>query len=336
MAATSRVWADVDFERDGRQAGYLYLPHSVTRSGYGHVATPVAVIRNGDGPTALLMAGNHGDEYEGQVVLGRLARELDPARIRGRVILVTQSNAPAAQAGVRVSPIDGGNLNRAFPGDPDGTPTFAMAHYYDSVLFPMADALIDVHSGGISMDYLPFASLCLSGDAEVDERARALLAAFDAPISIVWDAVDARMAECAAARRGVAAISGEFGGAGTVRQAGLAIVERGIEGALAHLGMLRDGPRRSAASGRNATRWMEIPGNDFYAFANAAGVFEPLVALGDTVAAGQPCGRLHFVDEPLREPVTVPFREAGLVVCLRQPARVERGDCVGHLARDAA
>jgi predicted deacylase len=325
---TSRVWADIDLDGEGKRVGHLYAAHSVTRSGYGHLATPIAVIRNGAGPTALLMAGNHGDEYEGQVALARLIRELAPGEVKGRVIIVPAANLAAALAGVRTSPLDEGNLNRAFPGDPDGTPTFAMAHYYESVLFPMADALIDIHSGGTSMDYLPFASICLEGEPEVDRRAMALLEAFGAPISIVWDAVDPRMAEVAAAKRGVPAMSGEFGGAGTVKPGCLRIVERGLRNGLRHLGILAGEPLRVSS------RRMAIPTRDFYAFAPCAGLFEPLVALGDAVEAGQPCGLVHFIDEPLRDPVTCRFATGGMVVCLRQPARVERGDCLGHLARD--
>ena len=33
---------------------------------------PIAVLNNGEGPRILLTGGNHGDEYEGQVVLTRL------------------------------------------------------------------------------------------------------------------------------------------------------------------------------------------------------------------------------------------------------------------------
>jgi predicted deacylase len=328
---TSRVWTDVDFERDGRQLGWLYLPHSVTRSGYGHLTTPVAVLRNGNaGPTVLLMGGNHGDEYEGQVALARLIRTLDPARLTGRLIVLPMANAPAAAAGVRVSPHDGGNLNRIFPGDADGTPTSAMAHYYATVLFPLANAFIDLHSGGTSLNYLPFASYCRCGDALTDARSHALLKAFGAPLSIAWDAMDHRMAETEASRQRLAAIGGEFGGGATVTPAGLAVVERGLSNALAHLGLL---PPNSRAQ-TQITRWLEIPGSDFYVFSTSAGVFEPLVELGQNVAAGDPCGLIHYIEEPLREPVLYRFAASGLVVCKRQPARVERGDCLAHLARD--
>lgn len=326
---TSRVWADIDLDAEGKRVGYLYTAHSVTRSGYGHLATPIAVLRNGAGPTALLMAGNHGDEYEGQVALLRVIRDTDPRSIKGRIIVVPAANLAAAMAGVRTSPLDDGNLNRAFPGDANGTPTFAMAHYYDTVLFPQADALIDIHSGGTSMDYLPFASICLEGNPAVDGKAADLLAAFGAPISIVWDAVDPRMAEVAAARRGVPALSGEFGGAATVKPACVGVVERGVRNVLRHMGILAGQPEGAPS------RRMAIPTRDFYVFAPCPGLFEPVVALGDTVQAGQVCGLVHFIDDPLREPVVCRFATAGLVVCLRQPARLERGDCVAHLARDA-
>ena len=103
------------------QHGFLRLPYSRDNSAWGSVMIPVAVIRNGDGPTALLTGGNHGDEYEGPLALFELARTLDPAEVRGTVIIVPALNYPAFRAGTRTSPIDGGNLNRSFPGRPDGT-----------------------------------------------------------------------------------------------------------------------------------------------------------------------------------------------------------------------
>lgn len=183
---STRIWTRVDYDKDGKQNGWLQLPHSVTRSAYGNIAIPITVIRNGSGPTAFLMAGNHGDEYEGQIALCRLIRELEAADIRGRIIALPAANLPAAMAGVRVSPIDDGNLNRAFPGDPDGTPTFAIAHYIDSVLYPMADVHHDLHSGGSSLQYLPFASMRTGADDALNRRARAALLAFGAPIGLVW------------------------------------------------------------------------------------------------------------------------------------------------------
>ena len=94
MTSASRIWTRIDYEKDGKQNGWLQLPHSVTRSAYGNIAIPITVIRNGNGPTAFLMSGNHGDEYEGQIALCKLVRELAPDDIRGRIIILPAANLP--------------------------------------------------------------------------------------------------------------------------------------------------------------------------------------------------------------------------------------------------
>src|SRR6266702_5106853 len=94
--ARSRLSPDIDFERDGKQTGFLRLPHSVHRSAYGWIPIPIVAIGNGNGPRILLMAGNHGDEYEGQVALGKLIRGLGAEEVRGRIIILPSANFPAA------------------------------------------------------------------------------------------------------------------------------------------------------------------------------------------------------------------------------------------------
>ena len=83
----SRLIAEVDFEKDGAQHGFVRLFHSTHASAYGFLPIPIVVVKNGPGPTALFVSGNHGDEYEGQVALCNLAKSLDASRIRGRVVL---------------------------------------------------------------------------------------------------------------------------------------------------------------------------------------------------------------------------------------------------------
>jgi uncharacterized protein len=109
----SRLTAEIDFDRDGKQHGFIRLPYSVHRSAYGWIPIPVACVKNGDGPRVLLMAGNHGDEYEGQVALGKLIRSLEAEKVHGRIIILPSANFPAAMAGMRTSPLDEGNLNRS-------------------------------------------------------------------------------------------------------------------------------------------------------------------------------------------------------------------------------
>jgi predicted deacylase len=333
MSNATMIWTRVDYEKDGKQNGWLQLPHSVTRSAYGNIAIPVCVIRNGPGPTALLMAGNHGDEYEGQIALCKLIRELEPGEIQGRVIVLPAANLPAAMAGVRVSPIDQGNLNRAFPGDPEGTPTFAIAHYIDTVLYPMADFHHDLHAGGSSLQYLPFASMRRGADEDLNRRSLAALKAFGAPIGLVWAySPDKRLSSVAAIDHSLVALGGEFGGGGSVSRRGIRIIEQGLRNLLAHAGIIA--PGRAAGDFDGPTRLMQVRSRDDYVYAPEAGLFEPAVELGDDVKAGQPCGRVHFVDNPGRPPEECRFHGDGMVICKRHYGRVERGDCVVHLAAD--
>ena len=166
----SRLASEIDFDRDGKQHGFIRLPYSVHRSAYGWIPIPVASLKNGDGPRVLLMAGNHGDEYEGQVALGKLIRSLEPADMRGRIIILPSANFPAAMAGMRTSPLDEGNLNRSFPGDPYGGPTEQIADYIESVLLPQCDFVFDFHSGGSSLTYVPSALLRRGQGAVHDDK----------------------------------------------------------------------------------------------------------------------------------------------------------------------
>src|SRR3546814_16101788 len=103
MADHSRVWTHIDFNLDGKQAGHLNVPHSVDLSAYAMIQIPIVCIRNGEGPTALLTAGNHGDEYEGPIALRNLARMLAPEDLQGRVIIVPSLTYPAVETIGRAS-----------------------------------------------------------------------------------------------------------------------------------------------------------------------------------------------------------------------------------------
>src|SRR5690606_2918818 len=84
----SPITPTVDFDRDGVQHGLLKLPYSRDDSAWGAVMIPIAVIKRGDGPTALLTGANHGDEYEGPIALFELANRLRADEVSGRVIVV--------------------------------------------------------------------------------------------------------------------------------------------------------------------------------------------------------------------------------------------------------
>jgi hypothetical protein len=334
-ASKSRIVADVDFDKNGRQHGFLRLFHSVHSSAYGFIPIPIVVLKNGAGPTALLVSGTHGDEYEGQVALCNLVKSLDPARIRGRVIILPAANFPAAMAGRRTSPIDEGNLNRLFPGDPDGTVTEQIAYHIEHELVPMADLVCDLHSGGSSLMYVPSA---LFGGWRRDGSTAdgvAALKAFGSPIAYVAEQNQggARTLSGGAARHGVICVGTEAGGSGHVTRSALRMVERGVVNVLVRLGILPEGDRIVPDE---PTRYLEVGGPDYFVYAPENGLFEPLAELGEMVRAGQPAARIHSPETPWAEPVAASFAHDGFVLCKRVPGRTVRGDCLFHLGTDIA
>lgn len=330
----SRLKSEVPFDKDGKHTGYVRLFHSVHESAYGFIPIPIVVVKNGEGPTALLMSGNHGDEYEGQVALCRLAQELDASRIKGRVIIFPMANFPAGMAGRRTSPIDGGNLNRLFPGDPDGTVTQQIAYFICSEIVPLIDVLVDLHSGGSSLMYVPSVlSRRLEGAA--GERALKFLKAFASPVAYLPTASqgtgDERTLNGYVSAQGKVALGTELGGSGTVTPAALKLAERGIRNTLVEMGILPESDRIKADA---PTRILEVGGNEWFVYTPEPGVFEPLVELGDMVKEGQPAARIHFPETPWRAPVTAHFLRDGFVLCKRIPGRTARGDCLFHLGSD--
>ncbi len=332
----TRLSTPIDFERDGKQCDYLQLPHSVHRSAYGWLPVPLVCVKHGKGPTVLLSSGVHGDEYEGQVTLCNLIRDIEPGQVSGSIFILPMANFSAAKAGLRTSPLDGLNLNRVFPGDADGTPTLALAHYIDSVLLPMADYYIDLHSGGSSLMYLPTAIL---GGAEMSDEVRRtkleLGRVFGAPYSFLFPSGQGGNATtaAAAARHGVISLGTEMGGTGTVTPECLRICEGGVRRVLRHLDVWH-GPVGPDEAPAVESRVLTAPSWDFFTYAPEDGLFEPKVELGDEVEAGQLAGLIHEPETPWRAPAEVHFDVAGVVICKRIPGRTERGDCLFHLGTD--
>jgi N-alpha-acetyl-L-2,4-diaminobutyrate deacetylase len=327
----STITATVDFEADGIQHGHLKLPHSHDGSAWGAIMIPVAVVKNGEGPTALLTGANHGDEYEGPVALLDLARSLDPGALRGRVIVVPMMNYPAFRAGRRTSPIDRGNLNRAFPGRPDGTVTEKIADYFQRTLLPMADVVLDIHAGGKTLDFVPFAAAHLLDDKAQQARCVAAMEAFNAPYSMMLkEIVSAGMYDTAAEALGKVFVSTELGGGGSSTARSAAIAKRGVANLLRHAGVLT-----SAGAGEPETgpsQHLDMPSDDCFLTSETSGLLEMCIDLGETVDEGQVLARVHDVDRTGTEPIAYRARIGGLLAGRHFPGLIAPGDCLAVVA----
>jgi len=131
-------------------SGYSVERIPVTRLGNGHdVELVVHVIRGAkDGPKLALFGGIHGDEPLGTEAVRRVLKQIDPDQITGTIVAVPVANPYAFEAGKRVTPSDGLNLNRIMPGDSEGSITEQLAARLAAILDDGCTHFIDYHSGG--------------------------------------------------------------------------------------------------------------------------------------------------------------------------------------------
>lgn len=239
------------------------------------------------GPRVLITAGVHGGEFTGVDAATRLAAMLEPGEVHGQVIVCPVANPPAVYQGrLGVSPLDGVNINRVFPGDPDGSPTERLAAWLFTHLVDGADAYVDLHSGGIDEVLTDFVGYRLTGDPELDARTADMAGALGIEDVIFGMNADGGNSHAAAARQGIPAILVETGQLGE-RDADTArrLVD-GLYGVLGRLGVLDTKPGDDTP--RHA--WVWAAG----VTAEATGLWYPEFTAGDDVTEGQVLG--HVID----------------------------------------
>lgn len=331
----SRIRCDIDLDAPGRQAGYLRAPLSRNTSGWGTVEIPIVSVKNGSGPTVLFTGGVHGDEYEGQIAVSRLARTLDPARIQGRVIMIPALNIPAVMNDTRLSPIDNRDMNRCFPGNARGTFSEMLAHFVDTVILPHADISVDLHTAGHSFDSALSTNMHYVTDGALRDRTMAAASAFGAPYNVVfWGVDEGATLTSSVERRGILSLGTELGGWGRVNVEGVRIADRALTNILKHFELMDGQPETRQRDGSPGTRHMMVRDAAGYSFAPSGGLFEPRNVVGDVCKAGDLAGLLHFVEDVDRAPIEVRYKLDGVLWMSAGPGRVQRGDAVAVLMED--
>ena len=321
------ITPSVDFGSDGVQHGHLRLPYSRDDSAWGSIMIPITVVQRGKGATALLTGGNHGDEYEGPIALYDLAEKLKPEEVSGRVIIVPAMNYPAFRAATRTSPIDKGNMNRSFPGRPDGTVTEKIADYFQRTLLPLADVVVDIHAGGKTLDFVPFAAAHVLPDKKQQARCVAAMQAFNAPYSMMLREIDAAgMYDTAAEEMGKVFVSTELGGGGTATGRSAAIAKKGVRNLLIHAGIL------SGAPVIEPSIRLDMPSAECFTFSEHDGLLEPSVDLDQAVRKGDLLARVWPIERSGLAAADYRAGMDGILVARHFPGRITLGDCLAVLA----
>jgi predicted deacylase len=322
----------IDLEGPGRQLGRIELPRSTNTSGWSHLYVPIASIANGDGPTVAVIAGVHGDEPEGQVAALNLLRDIRVEDVTGRLLVTPCLSVEASKAYTRLWP-SGANLNRSFPGSPDGSPDEQLADFVTRELIGRADVVVDMHSGGRSALCLPWAEMHWVEDAAQRRRMVDAMLAWGTDWCVVYiDIAGTGLLVGEAERQGKVVVATELGGGGHVTAAIHRLARRGLENVLRHVGVLKgeEIAREQPATILKATEL------DDYLLAPESGLFETLVELGEWVESGQPVGRLHFLERPDRAPETILAKTTGIVCVVRAVATTEQGDNVVVIGREVS
>ncbi|MCP3935281.1 MAG: N-alpha-acetyl diaminobutyric acid deacetylase DoeB [Actinomycetia bacterium] len=326
----SPITPTIPLDSPGVQHGQLHLPYSRDDSAYGAILIPISVVANGNGPTVLLTGANHGDEYHGPLALTKLVNSIDVAEVTGRIIVVPFMNHPAFTGAARNSPIDGANLNRVFPGSPTGGVTQKIADYMTRYLLPISDAVLDIHDGGKTLEFLSMAASHVMDDKVAEARNWEAALAFGAPYVTklveldmlgMWDAV--------VENSGTPFLSTEISGGGTTRPSSMKVTVDGVRNVLQHWGVLAGDPTPATSV------VLDIPENDAYLISEDEGLLEWLVELGDSVVAGQPVAQIYDTVKLGRTPIEVSATIDGLVAMRHFPGLIKRGDAIAMQARVA-
>ena len=318
------VECTVDLAAEGRQVGRLEIPKSTNTGGWAHEFIPIASLANGNGPTALVLGGNHGDEYEGQVACLRLLRELRPEQVRGRVIVIPCLSPAASRANTRLWP-NGVNFNRSFPGRRDGAANEQLADFLSTVLFPVADYVVDMHSGGNTARFIPCSHMHVVDDPAQRKAMLDGMLAWNSDYHYLYiDIAGHGLLPVEAERQGKIVVTTELGGGGHVAASTHRLAWDGLTNVLRHAAILEgDVVHREQPAvildGRD-------PAN--YVFAPCSGIFETLVDPTDPVVAGQLVARIHSLEFPDREPEPVHAPLDAVTACVRAPSRCEQGDSI--------
>lgn len=318
-----------DLDTPGVSTGHLVVPKGADCEA---LSLPVFSLHKGEGPRLLITGGCHGNELEGPIVARRLVEWLPERQTCGRVIILPVLNPLAVQAWSRNTPIDGLNLNRAFPGRPDGSVTERIADAVSRLLLPAADTIFDLHSFGPMWDFPPASTTHPIADADLMAKTLQMAAAFKLPVTLLWDHDDTSgMFDTWAHSQGKVFVCAEFGG-GTVGADNLAIYESGVRNALIALGMVEGKAEYPTFRQQKSGHTLETHPSDELK-SPAPGIFEPRCSVLDEVQQGDLIGILHPMDSVSVDSIDIRALGTSIVFAIRSGAHVDVNEGIALVAR---
>lgn len=323
----SPIKASIDLDEDGKFYGTFDVPNPNNQSAWGVVKIPIISIKNGDGPKILLTGGVHGDEFEGPLALQDLARSISEKDIRGQLIIIPAMNLPAINQSTRLSPLDGRDLNRCFPGNPLGTITEKISCYVATQLLPRVEYVVDFHSGGHSLEFLPVIIMHDLEDKLQRDITYHAMKLFGGSQALILEELDGGgMFDSYCEQQGKIFLTTELAGGNYVNSAALNIAKEGLKRLLQGLEFFT--AKQAVAVQAKPQKVYQVPNHNYYAHAETAGYFEARVNVGEPVAKDQVIGYLHDLTHIEKQPQAIVANASGTVMARRALAASQIGDCL--------
>lgn len=291
------------------------------------IEIPVVTLRGegGDGPTAAITAGIHGCEYTGIFSLLKLASELDLKKLKGTLKLITIASLDAFEKrNMFVSPLDGKNPNRYFPGAQDGTFTNEL-NFRLMQAIQGADYYLDLHAGDLVEALVPFTLFHKSGDNEMDGKALAIAKHYNLP-NICSSTTGGKWADDGTTYANVAkafnipAVIAEVGGFGQLDAKAVEIHTEGLFNVFKHMGNIEGTPQPFIEQTRfNDMVWLYTKNKGFY---------YNEITIGDEVKQGDHMGTLFNYFGDVVETLTAPA-DGRVLFRTTSPAMTEKGLIAG-------
>jgi predicted deacylase len=289
---------------------------------------PVAVVHGAKaGPVLSLLAGAHGTEYASIIALEKLIATLDARQLSGTVVVVPLLNVPSFVKIVpHLNPVDGKNMNRMYPGKPDGTQTERASHLITRHVVEPADHVIDFHGGDIDESLRPYAYWNKTGRAAQDAISKGMALAFGLDHIVIStgrpsDPNASVYFENTATTRGKPSVIVEAGHAGTVEADDVALLVNGTLSVMRHLKMLPGAP-----SPVENPVWIDHLAD---VASEQTGIFYPLAKRGSYVTAGMKLGYItDFVGKTIAEPRA---KEAGVLLYIRAVPSISKGEAIASV-----
>jgi predicted deacylase len=283
-------------------SGYLAVPE---KDGVGTEIPYTVIHGTKKGPVLALVAGVHAYEYPPILALYRLKDAIDPKTLSGTVLIVHIANLPSfKRRTIYYGPDDWKNLNRVFPGDPQGTMSQRIAAVLNEEVVKRADVLLDMHCGDGNEALIPYSYWMISGDKKFDAKTRELALAFGLPHIIIdesrsKDLKDSKYLGNTAILQGKPAVTTESGYLGRTDEESVARNVQGVWSVMRHLAMVPGDPA-SAADPVWIDKYEVV-------YSKWDGLFSPRLEMGYYVKQGQVVGTITDYLGRWKEDVKAPF-----------------------------